>query len=159
VAAKTLVVRDQTGREHRVVLNEDDQVHVDDARVRVKAAPDGSLQIDGARQVIAFAAISGDMRWVFLDGQVFTFEVEQPARRRRSGGHHASLTAPMPATVRKVATRPGASVSRGDILIVLEAMKMELPVRAIADGIVKGVNCREGEMVKPGQQLVEMESA
>lgn len=152
-------MRDEDSREHRVVVGDGDEIRVDDVAFRVSPGPDGSLRIDGTRHAVAFATASGDTRWVFLDGRVYTFEVAEATRQRRSGGHHGSLTAPMPATVRRVATRPGATVSRGDILIVLEAMKMELPVRANADGIVKGVNCREGEMVKPGQELVEMESA
>jgi biotin carboxyl carrier protein len=41
-------------------------------------------------------------------------------------------------------------------LIVLEAMKMELPVRAPADGTIARVNCREGELVQPGQELAEL---
>jgi biotin carboxyl carrier protein len=63
----------------------------------------------------------------------------------------------MPATVRKVVVEPGTSVKKGDTLLVLEAMKMELPVRAPADGIVKKVACREGDLVQPGVALVEIE--
>jgi acetyl/propionyl-CoA carboxylase alpha subunit len=160
MAAKSVVVRDAAGREHRVLLSADDTVTVGDVTFRVRLAGDGSLRVDGPRRTIAWAAVSGDTKWVFLDGHVFTFEVEEATtRRRRTAGHQGTLTAPMPATVRKVAVAPGDTVHRGDILIVLEAMKMELPVRANADGVVKAVNCREGEMVKPGQELVEMESA
>jgi acetyl/propionyl-CoA carboxylase alpha subunit len=160
MSGRSVVVRDGSGREHRVVLSDDGTATVNDATFRIRPGRDGTLQIDGSKKKMAFAAISGDIRWVFLDGEVFTFEVEEAsARRRRAGGHHGSLTAPMPATVRKIAVAPGATVKRGDILIVLEAMKMELPVRANADGIVKTVNCREGEMVKPGQDLVDLESA
>jgi biotin carboxyl carrier protein len=48
-------------------------------------------------------------------------------------------------------------VRRGDVLMVLEAMKMELPVRAPADGTVARVNCREGELVQPGEALAELQ--
>jgi biotin carboxyl carrier protein len=63
----------------------------------------------------------------------------------------------MPGTVIRINVVAGAVVKRGDTLIVLEAMKMELPVRAPADGIVKTVSCREGELVQPGAALVELE--
>jgi biotin carboxyl carrier protein len=43
------------------------------------------------------------------------------------------------------------------VLIVLEAMKMELPVRAPTDGTIARVNCREGELVQPGQELAELQ--
>jgi geranyl-CoA carboxylase alpha subunit len=159
MSGKSVVVRDASGREHRVALSDDGTATVSEATFRIRAGRDGTLQIDGARRKEAFAVVSGDLRWIFLDGQVFTFEVEEAATRRRTSRPHGSLTAPMPATVRKIAVEPGSTVRRGDILIVLEAMKMELPVRANADGVVKTVNCREGDMVKPGQDLVDMESA
>ena len=63
----------------------------------------------------------------------------------------------MPATVRRIEVKPGQAVRRGDVLIVLEAMKMELPVRATADGTVARLNCREGELVQPGQELAELQ--
>jgi acetyl/propionyl-CoA carboxylase alpha subunit len=160
MAARTVVVRDATGREHRVLLPADDTATVNDVVFRVRSASDGSLLVEGPRKTIVWAAVSGDTRWIFLDGHVFTFEVEETAtRRRRTSGHAGTLTAPMPATVRKVVVGPGDTVHSGDILVVLEAMKMELPVRANADGVVKAVNCREGDMVKAGQELVEMGSA
>jgi biotin carboxyl carrier protein len=99
-----------------------------------------------------------DAQWVFLNGEVFRFEIERAgSRRRRSAASHGSLTAPMPATVRRIEAQMGQPVRRGDILIVLEAMKMELPVRAPADGTIARVNCREGELVQAGQELVELQ--
>jgi biotin carboxyl carrier protein len=50
----------------------------------------------------------------------------------------------MPATVIEIKVAPGDAVSRGDILIVLETMKMELPVRAPGDGRVKAILCTPG---------------
>jgi biotin carboxyl carrier protein len=46
---------------------------------------------------------------------------------------------------------------KGDTLVVAEAMKMELPIRALADGTVTAVSCREGELVEGGQTLVTLE--
>lgn len=110
----------------------------------------------------AHAVAEGDTRWVFLDGEVFAFEIQkgsaQGGRRRKGRHHHGSLSAPMPATVVRVNTETGASVKRGDTLIVLEAMKMELPIRATEDGTVTAVNCRVGELVQPGAPLVEIDT-
>jgi len=79
------------------------------------------------------------------------------ATRRRSGAASAAaLSAPMPATVLKVHVRPGDSVRKGDTVILLEAMKMELPLRAPADGTVAAVHCREGELVQADAVLVEL---
>jgi 3-methylcrotonyl-CoA carboxylase alpha subunit len=62
----------------------------------------------------------------------------------------------MPATVVKVLVTPGQEVRGGDTLIKLEAMKMELPVRAPHDGVVKAVRCREGELVQAGVRLLDL---
>jgi biotin carboxyl carrier protein len=63
----------------------------------------------------------------------------------------------MPATVVKVFVEAGARVSKGDTLLMLEAMKMELPVKAPRDGVVRAVRCQAGELVQPGVSLVELE--
>ena len=138
------------------------------AKVLTLRSPDGEhrVEIDGERVIVdgvetplprrAWAVAGGDVRWVFVDGAVFELEVQHRGARRRSS-QQGSIAAPMPATVVRVLAVPGQAVKRGDTLIVLEAMKMELPVRAAADGTVKSVSCREGQLVQPGVPLVEME--
>jgi biotin carboxyl carrier protein len=61
----------------------------------------------------------------------------------------------MPATVITVQVKPGDAVKKGDVVIVLEAMKMELPLRALGDGVVSAVRCRAGELVQADATLVE----
>jgi biotin carboxyl carrier protein len=61
----------------------------------------------------------------------------------------------MPATVVKVNVQPGDAVKKGAIVVVLEAMKMELPVRALGDGVVSTVSCRQGDLVQADATLVE----
>ncbi|MGH9411278.1 MAG: acetyl-CoA carboxylase biotin carboxyl carrier protein subunit, partial [Vicinamibacterales bacterium] len=51
----------------------------------------------------------------------------------------------------------GDSVRAGDVLILLEAMKMELPVRAPADARVTAVHCRPGDLVQPNVGLIDLE--
>ena len=106
-----------------------------------------------------FTAADRKTRWVFHRGEVYEFEVERAWRggRPRVAAHHGSLSAPMPATVLRINVEAGAAVKKGDTLLVLEAMKMELPVRAPGDGTVRGVSCREGELVQAGAVLVELE--
>jgi 3-methylcrotonyl-CoA carboxylase alpha subunit len=78
--------------------------------------------------------------------------------RRAATSTAAALIAPMPATVIRVKVEPGAQVKKGDVLVVLEAMKMELPLRALGDGMVSAVRCREGELVQADATLVEFAS-
>lgn len=129
-----------------------------DREYRVEVG-NGTVLVDGAAVEVpprAIGVADGDVRWVFLDGEVWEFETESPGRKRKAAAHVGTLTAPMPATVRKIVVGPGAAVKKGDTLLVLEAMKMELPVRALSDGVVKAISCREGELVQPGVPLVEM---
>jgi acetyl/propionyl-CoA carboxylase alpha subunit len=114
------------------------------------ASPDASL--DGC------AAAEGDVVWVALGGELFEVHVDRASdsARARARGHEG-LTAPMPATVVRVVASAGTRVSMGDALVVLEAMKMELPIRAPRDGVVTAVHCREGELVQSGVVLVDIE--
>jgi 3-methylcrotonyl-CoA carboxylase alpha subunit len=112
---------------------------------------------DGDRILRMYAAAAGDTVWVFHDGVVYEIADTSPARARiRTSGSGGSLTAPMPATVVDVKVKAGDAVKRGDIVMVLEAMKMELPVRAPGDGKVAAVHCRPGELVQPDTVLIEI---
>ena len=84
---------------------------------------------------------------------------KSPASARRAAtSAAASLIAPMPATVIRVKVKAGDPVKKGDVLVVLEAMKMELPLRALGDGVVSAVRCQEGELVQADATLVEFAS-
>lgn len=109
---------------------------------------------DGA--VTAVAAVRGDVVWVGVDGHVFELRVRHGARRRASTADEDALSPPMSATVVRILVAPGATVTTGDVLIALEAMKMELAIRAPRDGVVKAIHCREGELVQPGTVLLEL---
>jgi biotin carboxyl carrier protein len=123
--------------------------------VRPGSAPGELIVRDGDRVTRVFAIDAGGTTWVFHDG--VTYEVvEQRSARTRAAAPAGSLTAPMPATVVRVTVTAGDEVKRGDILIVLEAMKMELPVRAPADGRVTAVHCEAGQLVQPETSLIEL---
>ena len=111
-----------------------------------------------AGQRTLWAVNAGSERWVFLDGRTYVFRVERSGEGPRTRAvDHAGHAAPMPATVTRLEVAPGDRVRAGDVIVTLEAMKMELPIRAAFDGIVKGVSCRVGELVQPGEPLVDIE--
>jgi 3-methylcrotonyl-CoA carboxylase alpha subunit len=112
--------------------------------------------IDGDRRRIAYAASAGDT-WVFLDGRVFVVPAAGPSARRAATDDDTALMAPMPATVVSVHVSPGQDVARDALLITLEAMKMELPIKAPRAGRVTAVSCRQGELVQPGLRLMEID--
>ena len=109
------------------------------------------IERDGTQHTVYVAGSPGDV-WAFHDGRVYH---EREKADPPKGGHY-ELVAPMPATVVKILVAPGQQVRHGDTLVVLEAMKMELPLRAPADATVKAINCREGELVQPDRALVEL---
>jgi biotin carboxyl carrier protein len=123
--------------------------------VRPGATPGELIVRDGDQLARVYAVTAGDTTWVFHAGVAYEVVEDAPARKR-AGAAAGSLTAPMPATVVHVNVAVGDSVTRGDILVVLEAMKMELPVRAPADGRVTAVHCRPGELVQPETSLVDI---
>lgn len=72
-------------------------------------------------------------------------------------GNAGSIKAPLPGNVAKVKVQEGAKVNAGDVLIVLEAMKMENEILAPAAGTVKKLYVQEGKAVQQGEALVDLE--
>ena len=113
------------------------------------AMPEG--EVDG------LALRHGDTVWVSVGGHTLEFRVRAGSRRARAGARDADgLSAPMPATVVRIAVKNGDAVKQGDVLIALEAMKMEMPICAPRDGVVASIDCREGELVQPGVPLIQI---
>jgi biotin carboxyl carrier protein len=109
-------------------------------------------------QRVAYAARVGRTTWVWIDGQAHTVADDADGGRtvRPASDGPADLSAPMPATVVAVDVQPGQAVARGETLLRLEAMKMEWPLVAPRDGIVKAVRCATGDLVQPGVPLVDL---
>lgn len=88
-------------------------------------------------------------------------QVKRPTKRDR-GDHRAkapstnSLTAPMQGTIVKVAVQEGDAVNEGDLVLVLEAMKMEQPINAHRAGIVTDLKAEAGATVANGDTLCEI---
>ena len=122
----------------------------------VEALGSGRFRVNGR---LAYAVEDNQRMWVFIEGHTYVIE---DGDRDGDAREHApddlmALSAPMPATVVAITATPGQEVAAGDLLVMLEAMKMELPIRAPRAGRVKALACREGELVQPGVPLVEME--
>jgi 3-methylcrotonyl-CoA carboxylase alpha subunit len=114
---------------------------------------------DGHQRWRVAVASDGASTWVFVNGHVARIEpadLTATRGRARSRGD-AGVMSPMPATVVSINTAPGKAVSEGETVIVLEAMKMELPIKAPKSGVVKAVHCAKGDLVQPGVVLLELE--
>ena len=131
----------------------------------VEALDNGRYLVTGIRDPgsgirrLAYAVRDGARTWVFIDGRTYVIEadVRRSAEQPHATDDQMALSAPMPATVLAVKVAPAQDVATGDLLVLLEAMKMEVPIKAPRAGRVKSVACREGELVQPGVPLVELE--
>lgn len=146
-----------------VPLSEGYQVQFGDriASVRFARGADGQLTfiLDG-RKVEAHISTDGKRRWVSFDGKTLVFE-KTSGQRRSSASIYSSgrLTAPMPGQVQTVNVAVGEKVTKGQTLLVLEAMKMEIRVQAPGDGVVERLAVKQGETVEREQVLVEIADA
>jgi propionyl-CoA carboxylase alpha chain len=128
-------------------------------RALVRAAtPDRvDLEIDGTRRVYRVHQVGADVYVDASDGSSALSEIPRfgdPTKLAPAG----SLLAPMPGLVLRVLAGPGAVVTAGQPLLVLEAMKMEQTVSAPADGVVAELRAKAGEQVTTGQVLAVLQT-
>jgi acetyl/propionyl-CoA carboxylase alpha subunit len=118
----------------------------------------GGLGIEGQGGVARVVELypDGGAVWLVDDGVPTRWAPAVDHAGARAGG--GSLDAPMPGTVIDVRTEPGATVSAGDTLVILESMKMELAIQAPADGIVTDVYVATGDRVTQSAPLVALEA-
>ena len=100
---------------------------------------------------------------VTVNGTVYEVELEEitgavpaaPAAPAPAApaGDGEKITSPMPGTILSVNVAPGQSVRKGDVLMVLEAMKMENEIMCPRDGVVSSVQAAKGAAVESGTLL------
>ena len=130
----------------------------------VTSIGDGVFRVDvGGRMEIVYVTGPPDDRWAFWNGKTYRWtRAQRPADGTKAdrSTHIAArmeVTAPMPARIVAIKVSTGDAVKSGDTLVVLEAMKMEMPIQAPSDGRVRTIGCREGELVPGDALLVELE--
>lgn len=118
------------------------------------------IEVDGRRMSLTLPA---DLQLGGGGGAGAPARKPAPKRSRAGGGSAAAsgdaLTAPMQGTIVKLAVEDGATVSAGDTVVVLEAMKMEQPITAHKDGVVSGLTAAVGETVAAGTVLAQITDA
>lgn len=150
-------VRIARGERVREVRLETGGAVLDGERVAVRSAEGGPagllLEVEGEPHRIR-AARQGDRAFVWCDGEVFEFSRARPADR--GGSERADLRAPMPGRIRQTLVSEGEAVRRGQVLLILEAMKMEHAIRSPRDATVRRLPHRDGDLVETGTPLVEL---
>ena len=122
---------------------------------------DGGIAIDHAGHSRRFGlARHGEAVTLFSPGHAAAFRLHDPLRRdRRAEASGDALISPMPGLVTLLAAKPGQSVAQGEVLVIVEAMKMEHALRAPRDGTVAEVQVAQGQQVRDGTVLVTLEPA
>lgn len=133
--------------------------------IAVQAVPIGDgawrLMLDGDAAIVVHAAAHGDQRFVTVDGESVTLTrttAPPPVSRRTAEPAIAApqIIASMTGQIRALLVTPGERVERGQIVAVLEAMKMEQRVAAPAAGTVSAVPVSVGQVVQRGDVLVRL---
>jgi len=79
------------------------------------------------------------------------------ARRAPATGDSKNITSPLAGNVFKVEVKPGQAVKANDVLLILEAMKMETPIKSPGDAVIKSVLVSQGDAVAAGQNIIVLE--
>jgi 3-methylcrotonyl-CoA carboxylase alpha subunit len=120
--------------------------------------PDGRLLLRlGSRAFKARTVRDGADWHVFCEGEYAKLSLRHDLGTGDEDTRAGSLAAPMPGKIIKVMVAAGAKVTKGQALLILEAMKMEHTITAPADGVVKEIQYAAGEQVLEGAELITLE--
>lgn len=139
----------------------------------VELIPGGvRFRLDGVKRALAVshAREAGGLFWVAFAGRAYSLQRQNrparagtvspqpgaPAPPHPSPASERILRAPMPGQIRAVNVQPGDTVAKGQTLLLLEAMKMEIRIQAPADGTVAKIAVKVGEQVEKEQILIEI---
>lgn len=119
---------------------------------------DGAVVIQGEKRFKAVASSpnrDGESIVMCLGREAVLSEAGKKLKKASHGA--GGLSSPMPGKIFKILKDVGSSVSKGETILVLEAMKMEHAIRADKDGVVKKITFKTGELVQGGVILAEVE--
>ncbi|MBK5414457.1 acetyl/propionyl/methylcrotonyl-CoA carboxylase subunit alpha [Pseudomonas sp. TH31] len=116
-----------------------------------------TLEIDGIRQRHAYRLDAGQLCLFTRPGSLRLVNRTQLPVSSQASVSTGTLKAPMDGAIVDVLVSEGSTVSKGQLLVVLEAMKMEHPLKSGIDGVLKRLQVRVGDQVKNRQILLEVE--
>lgn len=116
------------------------------------------LEYDGQSRLLS-VALQGDRLHVFSEGEHMELIWQRQGHRQGGEGEGQHYRAPMNGRVVSINVKTGDRVSKGDTLLVMEAMKMEHRIRAHDTGMVSHIGATAGELVNEGQTLIDLEHA
>ena len=142
------------------------------------------MKINGNEYEVAVKDFTGHQVEVEVNGKTYTVELSETEKKATTGVHRAApmpspapiisttpaptpkptaesavgaVRSPLPGVILEIKVTVGTIVKRGDVILVLEAMKMENNITADSNGTIKAILCKEGDQVQSGQALVELD--
>lgn len=144
----------RSGRQLKLTMEDGRQL-----RATVENNGDGTFTVEhDGRRLECAGALMGAERQLWVAGRTLRYRRSQPGGRGDLQPDRLPMTSAIPAVVREVLVSVGDRVEEGQKLLLLESMKMVLPIVAPRDGRVQAILCALGESVAPGVRLVELES-
>jgi biotin carboxyl carrier protein len=139
-----------------------DLAQVDGAHVPIRAAGAGAfvVQVDGRSERL-YAKAHGDAVFVQLKGRSWRLDRVDPTRSTSAAaaGAAGAAQAPMPGVVVSLHAALGQTVQKGDPLLVIESMKLQMTIEAAADGVVTEMPFTVGQTFQRGAVLVRTAAA
>jgi biotin carboxyl carrier protein len=118
------------------------------------------VEINGENHTF-YLATDRDNIYVFHNGEHYTFSKNDSSSTGNiqvGGAKGNFISSPMPGNIIKISCSEGDNVKENDTLVIVEAMKMENPLRSHIDGVVSKIHFAEGDLVEPGAPIVEIDS-
>jgi biotin carboxyl carrier protein len=127
-------------------------------KVEAKEIKPGQLKIKIGDRVVKSIITEGvKEKYVFVDGAVFKVKpVELTGLKKQKKKDKGDLSSPISGKVVSVKVKKGDSVKKGEVLMVIEAMKMEYLIRAPYNGVIKKIIFKENEQIEIGQLTLEL---
>ncbi len=126
--------------------------------VRQNVAGSSLSSVETAGGVLLWEKMKDGTLWVHFQGDVYVFH--RGSRRQKKGGDFSEspqvIKAPMPGKVIQLLKNEGDLVQEGDVIVVMEAMKMEYNLKSIKSGTVSQITCQVGDQVPLGRHLVHI---
>jgi acetyl/propionyl-CoA carboxylase alpha subunit len=151
----TALVRGAAGRYRIQIADRAYHVHVPDP-----VGSEARVEVEGRSRAVP-CRVEGERIWLHGSGGDLQGTVTAPRSVERASGDHrgfaTAVVAPLPGVVASVGARVGETVASGQVVAVLEAMKLVHTLTADAPALVRAVHCRAGMTVASGQVLIELE--
>jgi biotin carboxyl carrier protein len=132
-------------------------IHTEGAHFVLEVEEPGPGDFVSRKRIRAAGYANGDRRQLWSNGRLVNYQRLREGTPATVDSQAASLSASIPAVVSELLVNVGDQVRNGDKLILLESMKMILPIVAPCDGRITAIHCQPGEAVQTGVQLVEIE--